>query len=112
MIRVKKNGKRMEISSAAFHNFYKSAGWEIDGSVVVIEKQVEPSSDEYEEDAEEDEWNDALSEEEGFVEIPDDVEKPISQMNHSELIEKAIRVGVDVSDNPSNAKLRDRIRNA
>lgn len=86
MVEIRKNDKKMEVPVSAFHNFYKGAGWELSQ-----ESYVEPVVDE---------WEEVLS------------EKPLSQMNNTELIEKAISLGLTVTGNLSNKQLREMIRAA
>lgn len=121
MVKIEKNGKRMEVSSAAFHGFYEDAGWMLVSDYVpdgiptsdtekLVDSFPEDPDEDSDGDSDDDDWEEVLVDNE--PEMPEGVEKPISQMNHDELMQKAERLGLDVSDNPSNAKLRERIRNA
>lgn len=112
MVKISKNGKRMDVPSAAYQNFYKGAGWFIVEEPKTVTDVAEPFDDVHglvtdDEEVDDSEWDEVEEEE---PEIPEGVEKPIAQMNHDELIEKAVRMGVDVSDNPNNKQLRERIR--
>lgn len=94
MITILKGNKKMEVAKSAFDNFYRNAGW--------IE-EVKPLPKASQEPEDED-WDDALEEEYG--------EKPLSQMNNTELIEKAVSLGLDVDANMTNKRLRELIRGA
>lgn len=84
----------MEVAKSAFDNYYKNAGW------IEEVKPLPKASQETDED-----WDDALQEE-------DYGEKPLSQMNNTELIEKAVSLGIDVDANMTNKRLRELIRGA
>lgn len=84
MVEIVKGNKTLSVTQGAFENFYESAGWEKSNREA------------------DDEWDTAILE---------TGEVPVSKMSHDELVEKAIELGVDISDNPSNKQLRERIRN-
>lgn len=94
MVEIRKGDEKMEVARSAFENFYKNAGW-ISSARSLPNSSVENEADE---------WDDALLEDQG--------EKPLSQMNNTELIEKAISLGLNVGSNPTNKQLRSMIKNA
>lgn len=85
MVKIVKGENKMEVTRSAFDNFYKNAGWE------VLPEVVSEDSD--------DEWGEVLKE----------YEKPLSQMNNTELIEKAISLGLEINGNVTNRQLREMI---
>lgn len=116
MVKITKNGKRMEVPSAAFQSFYKNAGWSLEDRCSEQDDPLDEVSGLLEDDPEYDgpeepddsEWDEAIAEEE--PEMPDGVEKPVAKMNRDELLKKAESMGIDVSGNPSNNKIREMIR--
>lgn len=92
MITISKGTKKMEVARSAFENFYKGAGW-----IENVKPVPQSSSDD-------EDWDDVM--EEGYG------EKPLSQMNNTELIEKAVSLGLDVDANMTNKRLRELIRGA
>lgn len=84
MVEIRKNEKKMEVPVSAFNNFYKSAGWELS-----------------QEEVDDEGWDEVLGD--------DFSEKPLSQMNSTELIEKAVSLGLSVGSNPTKRQLREMI---
>lgn len=96
MVEITKGSGSMEVTYSAYENFYKSAGWVL--SIKDVSSVTGTEGFESEED-----WDEVLKEEN---------EKPLSQMNNTELIEKAISLGLKVNGNVSNKQLREMIKRA
>lgn len=114
MVRITKNGKVKSVSKTAFHNYYENSGWVIDGydsksgGEIPHKESVnpEPENDtveEVEEVIDEDEWDDAM--------LDDEVEKPLSEMTRNELIEKASSMGINTNNMKTN-QIREAIKKA
>ena len=122
LVTIAKNNMQKVVSFTAFRNFFKDSGWEIVGEEKsptshikeeVKEEVIEPveeenTSDEVVEDTEasddeipDEEWDEAIAEE--------DVEKPLSEMNHDELVAKAESLGLTASGK-NNSQLRKMIK--
>lgn len=86
MVKIRKGTRSMEVPKSAFSNFYENAGWEMDESSSRDEEGWDEAIDEY------------------------SSEKPLSQMNNTELIEKAISLGLEIDGNLTNKQLREMIR--
>lgn len=125
IVTIEKNGKTKSVSYAAYCNFFKDAGWvvegekspsqpvaekkgkktnnEVEANVGETENTVEAETNNEEDEIADEEWDEAIAETE--------VEKPISEMNREELIEKAKSLGIDVS-NKNNNQIRKAIKEA
>ena len=125
IVTIEKNGKTKSVSYAAYCNFFKDAGWVVEGekspSQPVTEKKskkaekqvetvveetesaVEADVNDEEDEIADEEWDEAIAETE--------VEKPISEMNREELVAKAESLGVKIG-NKSNEQLRKAIKEA
>ena len=124
MITITKNGKTKTVSETVYKSVFKDSGWNVVGEQnsptsaisqekqkkakkeIVEEKVVEEVVENNNENAVEDEipdevWDEAVAEEE--------VEKPISEMNHNELVAKAETLGI-VTKGMNNKQLRDAIK--
>lgn len=102
MIKIKKGVKVREVPKSAYNNFYKGAGWEIAEPDEETYKEENPINERNAEDKnEEDEWADYEE---------DEVEKPLSEMNGTELREKAESLGIDVTG-LTNKQMREKIKN-
>lgn len=89
--------RTLTVPTSAYNNFYKSAGWRITSSIV---NEAAPLTEE------DDEWagyDDGAEEE---------ITKPLSEMNRTELEEYAARLGVDLSGLTSNKQYREAIKSA
>lgn len=92
--------KVLKVPEAAYNNFYKGAGWRReDGVSDVVESEESPD---------EDEWSGYDDEEENDEEIM----KPLSEMNRSELEAYAAKLGVDLTGLTSNKQYREAIKAA
>lgn len=125
IVTIEKNGKTKSVSYAAYCNFFKDAGWVVEGEkspsqpvvekkgkkakeevktdVVETENTVEAEVNDEEDEIADEEWDEAIAETE--------VEKPLSEMNREELVEKAKSLGIDVS-NKNNNQIRKAIKEA
>lgn len=97
MIKGKK--KKTNVAKSAYDNYFKNAGWHIDGSVEDLSFSDEVEESSYDENPEED-WDS----------VDETVEKPLSEMNRAELLEKAESMGLDVSDCTNNKQMREKIK--
>lgn len=88
MVRIRKGTQIMEVPKSAFYNFYENAGWEMEETSFGTDDEG---------------WDEAIDEYS---------EKPLSQMNNTELIEKAISLGLEIDGNATNKQLREMIRGA
>lgn len=117
MVKIVNGNKVNYVPVSAFDNFFKPFGWEIAGEddsspepivtdTEVSEKPVTvPENDS--DDGSDDEWDDVMDE------LNDEeVEKPISEMNRAELVEKAKKMGIDTSKLNTNKQLREAIKSA
>ena len=117
MVTISKNGKTKTVSESVFKSVFKDSGWVVVGEnsptsavpkkqkletvkEVVKEEVVEDNEDENDEVPDE-EWDEAVAEE--------DVEKPISEMSHNELVDKAESLGIQTKG-MNNKQLRDAIK--
>jgi AmiR/NasT family two-component response regulator len=115
MVTISKNGKTKTVSEPVYNSIFKDSGWEIVGeksSTSSVKKEVEPVKQEVVEadveknQEEEDEIPDEVWDE---VQAEEDVEKPISEMSHNELVEKAESLGIQTKG-MNNKQLRDAIK--
>lgn len=114
MVELTKDGKIIKVPASSYKNFFKSQGWVITDGVekqstptpVTAKKKVEPIVEEEIEvdvdDSSDEDWDEVLADE--------DVEKPLSEMNKKELLDKAASLGMDVSDQLTNKQLREAIK--
>ena len=105
MVTIKKGSKKLTVSNSAYENFYKGFGWKIDDGVEVkkpVKKVKEPVVETTEVDDEED-WDSVVEEDE-------EIEKPLSEMSHNELKDKAVSLGINPAG-LSRKQLRDKIVN-
>lgn len=116
MIRIVKGNLVNTVSKSAFNNYFKSQGWDIvKGDDIppipvleeekVIEEPVETIEAEEVIEDDSDEWNDVLEELQD-----EEIEKPLSEMNKKELMEKAQSLGVNVKGLETNKQLREAIK--
>ena len=113
MITIKRDNRTATVTRSAFDNFFKNNGWVIVGEAEKaspkpdkekVEKEPEPVVEQ--EESEED-WDEVIDE------LKDDeVEKPLSEMNKSELTAKAKEMGIKIPAGTSNKDLRELIKNA
>lgn len=105
MVRIKKGTKARVVSLASFHNYYKNSGWELCDEVPAKDEPVSEFEDNIQESDEDEvsdsEWDEAME---------DEVEKPLSEMNRSELEAKAASLGIDISGLTKNAQIREKIK--
>lgn len=119
MITISKNGKTKTVSTAVYNSVFKDSGWSVVGeqsptssvsqkkaevveTIEEVSEVVEDNNENTVEDEIPDEvWDEAVAEEE--------VEKPISEMNHVELVAKAETLGI-VTKGMNNKQLRDAIK--
>lgn len=115
MVRIVKGNLVNNVSKSTFDNYFKPQGWEIVGgdyTPPVPEKEEEEivkveSNDGQVEEVNDEEWDEVLDE------LSDDeAEKPLSEMNKEELVNKAKKMGIDVSNLTTNKQLREAIRNS
>lgn len=97
--------KILIVPASAFDNFYKGAGWTLADEEERREEEVLDEEELVDEGdaSEEDEWADV---------VEDEVEKPLSEMNRSELEAKALSLGVDLTGLTSNKQYREAIKAA
>lgn len=116
MLTITKNGKTKKVSESVFKAVFRDSGWSVVGeqsptsavseeqieAVETVKEVVEENKDEnVEDEIPDEEWDEAVAEE--------DVEKPISEMTHNELVEKAESLGIQTK-NMNNKQLRDAIK--
>lgn len=113
MVKIYKIGNNPKtVSLQAFHNYYENFGWELDDSSI---KKVQQSIDvkkiedkheveEIEQETSDEEWDEAIMDDE-------EIEKPLTEMNHDELVDKAKSYGIDTVG-MNNKQLRDAIKKA
>ena len=124
IVTMKKNGKTKSVSYAAYCNFFKDAGWVVEGEKspsqpVAVEEEVEAVAEETVEaetettvETEENEGEDEVADEEWDEAIAEtEVEKPLSEMNREELVAKAESLGIKVG-NKNNDQIRKAIKEA
>lgn len=111
-VKISKNGMVKEVSVSTFENFFKNSGWEIAGDKKPAtsqskKKEVKEVDLEPAEDNNDDEWAEAMkdddSEDEG-------IEKPLSEMNKKELMEYAEKNGISLAGLNTNAQFRQAIQ--
>jgi hypothetical protein len=108
MIKIYKGDRVLNVTKAAYDNYYLNSGWQLkktvenstEASENIINETVEET---VEQPIEHDEWEEAVNE---TVEV----EKPLSEMNRDELTNKAISMGLDISGVTSNKQLRELIK--
>ena len=112
MITIVKGDKKLIVSKSGFDEYYKNMGWEVEGgskkttksTKAPVEEKVEPVEN-AEETSDEEDWSE-------FEDEVDDSEKPLSEMNKTELKEKATSLGIDISGDYTDSQLRDMIKEA
>lgn len=112
MITIKKGNKKLIVSKSGFNEYYRNMGWEIEGgekkttktSKEPVKEKVEPVEN-TEETSDDEDWSE-------FEDEVDDSEKPLSEMNKTELKEKAASLGIDISNDYTNNQLREMIKEA
>ena len=122
IVTIEKNGKTKSVSYAAYCNFFKDAGWVVEGEdnspsqpvVKEVESVVEDAGEAETENTVEAEQNEVVDEEiadeeweEAIAET--EVEKPLSEMNREELVAKAESLGIEIG-NKNNNQLRKAIK--
>lgn len=106
MVKIRKGARENLVAKSAFDNFFKNQGWELVGeeqsspSPVIEEEAIEEPTEQ------EEDWDEVLEDEA----VEEDIEKPLSEMNKEELINKAVSLGLDISDCTSNKQIREKIR--
>lgn len=130
MLKITKNGKTLDVTKGAFENTFKDQGWVIANGISDNGVEAEMSStfqdnepeaeteddipvddvDESEDETSDEEWDDV----EDVEDVEDDeVEKPISEMSKSELVQKAESLGIDLGGQRyTSNQIRDMIREA
>lgn len=119
MVTITKNGKIKKVSESVYTSVFKDSGWlvvgeksptsavsqeQIKAPVETVEEDVEENvveSDNEEDEIPDEAWDEAIAEGE--------VEKPISEMSHNELVEKAESLGIQTKG-MNNKQLRDAIK--
>lgn len=107
MVVIKKGKLTKTVTLSSFHNYYENSGWELTGENVInnrtdVNEEFDDLSDVgNEEEIPDSEWDDVMEEE---------VEKPLSEMNRTELEAKAASLGVDISGLTKNAQIREKIK--
>ena len=119
MLTITKNGKIKKVSESVYTSVFKDSGWlvvgeksptsavsqeQIEAPVETVEEIVEENvveSDNEEDEIPDEAWDEAIAEGE--------VEKPISEMSHNELVEKAESLGIQTKG-MNNKQLRDAIK--
>lgn len=120
-VKIVKGGLTKEVSNSAYKNFFKSAGWTLEGAVkeeikddTVVpfpEDNVKDSSDSDDLDNSsdsDDDWDE--DENDKNNDDDEDVDKPISEMNGTELREFAKLNGIDLTGLSTNKQIREAIK--
>lgn len=113
-VKIVKGSKTQEVSQSAFENFFKNSGWEIAGKKPAIpqsenEKEIE-KVEENNNTEEDDEWAEAMKEEDSEEEIEDEgIEKPLSEMTKKELIKFADEKGISLAGLSTVSQFRQAI---
>lgn len=104
MVRIKKGSQERVVARGAYKNYYEGMGW------VIIGEPPKATNHETSKDAADDvsdeEWDDALAEED------EEPSKPLSEMNRAELEAMAERLGVSLAGLSNNKQIREAIRAA
>lgn len=115
MVTIKRDEKTALVTLSAYDNYFKNNGWEIVGEAKTAspvpdfkekKKPVKEAVEEPADDAEEN-WDEVIDELQD-----DEVEKPLSEMNKTELVAKAKELGIKIPAGVSNKELRELIKNA
>lgn len=122
-ITIVNGNETRHVTEGAYRNFFRDFGWSVaegntsatpsvEEEAIAERKPVEAESevaesaveevDEAEDEIADEEWEEAIAEEE--------VEKPLSEMSHDELVAKAESLGISTKGN--NSQLRNAIKNA
>ena len=113
MVTISKNGKTKTVSEPVYNSIFKDAGWKIVGeksSTSSVKEKVEVEQEVVETNVEENQVEDEIPDEVwDEVQAEEDVEKPISEMSHNELVEKAEGLGIQTKG-MNNKQLRDAIK--
>lgn len=113
-VKIVKGSKTQEVSQSAFENFFKNSGWEIAGNKPATpqlkkEKEIE-KVEENNNTEEDDEWAEAMKEEDSEEEIEDEgIEKPLSEMTKKELIKFADEKGISLAGLSTVSQFRQAI---
>lgn len=120
MLTITKNGKVKTVSESVYKTVFKDSGWMVVGeqspTPVISEEQVEVNNSEenvnevvennedgnVEDEIPDEAWEEAVAEEE--------VEKPLSEMSHDELVDKAKSLGIAKAEDMNNKQLREAIK--
>lgn len=90
---ISKGDKTSTVTKTAFDNYFKNNGWEIVGNSTIDQ----PIIDNTDVSKVEDEWDSVL----------DDIEKPLSEMSRSELIDFATSKGIEIPNDMKTRQLRE-----
>lgn len=115
MVELVKDGKVINVPVSSYKNFFKSQGWVMNGEAKpsptpIPEKKKETKVEEVVKNEVEEDVDDTSDEDWDEVLADEDVEKPLSEMNKKELLDKAASLGMDVSDQLTNKQLREAIK--
>ncbi len=112
-VTINKGDKTLVVMKSAFEEYFANQGWSISTNVgrsVAVEETApekpiaEPKIEAN--DSEEEDWSEFEDEDND-----EEIEKPLSEMNRSELEQKANSLGIDISEAKSNKQIREIIRN-
>lgn len=103
-VKIFKGSKEKLVPKSSFDNFYKNSGWSLGEAVETSKEEIkeEPIQEEVDETTD-DEWDEAIDEE---------VEKPLSEMNNTELIQYAADNNIDITGLKGNKQIREAIKAA
>lgn len=113
-IKIKKGSKKMSVTTSAYDNFYKNAGWqkdEVDAKSVENESiNLDELNDEIGPVLEEEIVDDEVVDDEWAEYEDEEIEKPLSEMTDAELRKKANSLGINTKG-LSVKQIRERIKN-
>lgn len=123
MLTITKNGKTKVVSESVFKSVFKDSGWSVVGeqspTPVISDEQVGSNEEDVNEVVENNE-DENVEDENNEDEIPDEVwdeavaeeevEKPLSDMSHDELVKKAKSLGIAKAEDMINKQLREAIK--
>lgn len=115
MVTIKRDNRTAKVTPSAFENFFKNNGWVIIGEAEKASPKPDKKEVEEEPVVEEPEPVDREEAEENWDEVIDElkdeeVEKPLSEMNKSELLAKAKELGIKVPAGSSSKEIRELIK--
>lgn len=108
MVQIRKGKMKTSVTLQAYKNFYKNAGWSIDGEqnekIISTGAAAENTETDGVIESAGDEWDEALNDEKAT--------KPVSEMNRAELEALAAELGVNLDGMTKTSQMRDAIRAA